>query len=163
MFVIEDEIHCDWHGQFASFDDAVAELRRRATLPWDQPPNAAPCTSWKTCGRKYVIIEFDDSNPPWKQTRRLMLWHGLPTMPSPRPQVSSSCGPMCGPIPTRFRFVPQSVKKGDLRSAEWHGRETMPQRAATRETISHREQTVQRRDRCPPTPSYNLGVTTQSE
>lgn len=71
MFVIEDEIHCDWHGQYGNFDDAVAELRRRATLPWDQPPNAAPCTSSKTCGREYVIIEFDDSSLPWKELRRV--------------------------------------------------------------------------------------------
>jgi hypothetical protein len=71
MFVIEDEIHCDWHGQYASFDAAVAELRRRALLPWDQPPNAAPCTSWKTCGREYFIIEIDDSCLPWKELRRV--------------------------------------------------------------------------------------------
>ena len=71
MFVIEDEIHCDWHGQYSSYDDAVAELIRRAALPWDRPPNAAPCMSSKTCGREYVIIEFDDSRLPWKEIRRV--------------------------------------------------------------------------------------------
>jgi hypothetical protein len=71
MLVIEDEIHCDWHGQYVSFDDAVAELRLRATLPWDQPPNVAPCVSWRTCGREYVIIEVDDSQLPWKELRRV--------------------------------------------------------------------------------------------
>lgn len=75
MFVIEDELHCDWHGQFATFDEAVAALRRRATLPWDEPPNVAPCTSWKTCGREYVIIEFDDSHQPWKELRRIPAFH----------------------------------------------------------------------------------------
>ena len=85
MFVIEDEIHCDWHGQYASFEDAIGELRRRATLPWHEPPNAAPCMSSKTCGREYVIIEFDDSRLPWKELQRVPIlevsaagvkWHG---------------------------------------------------------------------------------------
>jgi hypothetical protein len=71
MFVIEDEIHAEWHSQYASFEEAVAELRRRATIAWDQPPNVAPCMSWKTCGREYVIIEFDDSQSPWKELRRV--------------------------------------------------------------------------------------------
>jgi hypothetical protein len=71
MFVIEDEIHCDWHGQFARFDEALAELKHRAALPWDQPPNAAPCTSSQTCQRQYVIVEFDDSCSPWKELRRV--------------------------------------------------------------------------------------------
>ena len=71
MFVIEDEIHCDWHGQYATFEAAVTELRRRAAIPWDQPPNAAPCMSSNTCGREYVIIEFDDSCLPWKELRRV--------------------------------------------------------------------------------------------
>ena len=70
MFVIEDEIHCDWHGQFSNYDDALAELRRRAVLPWNEPPNVAPCTSWQTCERDYVIIEFDDSVSPWKEVQR---------------------------------------------------------------------------------------------
>lgn len=71
MFVIEDEIHADWHGQYANFEDAMIELRRRASIPWDQPPNVAPCTDWKTCGREYAIIEFDVSSSPWKQMRRV--------------------------------------------------------------------------------------------
>jgi hypothetical protein len=70
MFVIEDEIHCDWHGRFAQFDEALAELKHRAALPWNQPPNAAPCVNSHTCEREYVIIEFDDSCSPWKELRR---------------------------------------------------------------------------------------------
>ena len=73
MFVIEDEIHCDWHGQFARLVDAVAVLRRRATLPWDEAPNVAPCMSWETCGREYAIIEFDDAQSPWKELQRIPL------------------------------------------------------------------------------------------
>lgn len=71
MFVIEDEMHAEHHGQFVSFEEAMTELRRRAQIPWDQAPNVAPCTSWKTCGREYVVIEFDDSHIPWKARRRV--------------------------------------------------------------------------------------------
>jgi hypothetical protein len=71
MFLIEDEIHADHHGQFGSFELAVAELRRRAAIPWDQAPNVAPCVSWKTCERDYVVIEYDDSRLPWKELQRV--------------------------------------------------------------------------------------------
>jgi hypothetical protein len=71
MFVIEDEIHAEHHGQFRTFDEALAELRRRAKTPWDEAPNEAPCISWPTCEREYVILEFDDSNTPWKELRRV--------------------------------------------------------------------------------------------
>jgi hypothetical protein len=72
MFIIEDELHAEHQdGTFASFEQALAELKRRAALPWDQAPNVAPCTSWRTCGRNYEIIEFDDSALPWKQLSRV--------------------------------------------------------------------------------------------
>jgi hypothetical protein len=70
VFSIEDEIHAEHLGEFASFDEAVAEPRRLANIPWDRAPNVAPCTSWKTCGREYVVIESDDSHPPGKVLRR---------------------------------------------------------------------------------------------
>jgi hypothetical protein len=65
LFVLEDEFHCETQGNFPTFEAAVAEAKRHATLPWDQAPNIAPCTSWKTCGRRYVVIEYDDSVTPW--------------------------------------------------------------------------------------------------
>jgi hypothetical protein len=71
MFVIEDEIHAEHHGHYDSFDDALAELRRRAKISWDESPNVAPCMSWQTCEREYVILEFDDSSIPWKELRRV--------------------------------------------------------------------------------------------
>ena len=71
MFVIYDESHAEWHGEFKAFDEALSELRRRFDLPWDQHPNAAPCTSWRTCGRTYEVIEFDDSTKPWTELRRV--------------------------------------------------------------------------------------------
>lgn len=85
MFIIEDENHAEWQeGEYASFQAAIAELKRRADLPWDQLPNVAPCVSWKTCGRNYEIVEFDDSRRPWKEISRVLaleisakcvLWH----------------------------------------------------------------------------------------
>ena len=70
MFVIEDEGHAESGGEFGTFDAALHELKRRATLPWDQPPNQAPCMSWKTCGRTYDIVEYDNSVTPWAEIRR---------------------------------------------------------------------------------------------
>lgn len=71
MFIIEDEIHAEHHGQFSSFHEALSELRRRAKIPWDESPNVAPCMSWRTCEREYVILEFDDSHRPWRELRRV--------------------------------------------------------------------------------------------
>ncbi len=71
MFAIEDEAHAELIGKYATAEEAVAELRRRAGLPWDQMPNVAPCTSWRTCGRQYELIEYDMSVSPWKQVRRV--------------------------------------------------------------------------------------------
>jgi hypothetical protein len=66
-FVIEDELHAEQHGEFSELEDAVLELRRRAEIPWDHEPNKAPCQNWPTCGRTYEIIEFDDTQTPWKE------------------------------------------------------------------------------------------------
>jgi hypothetical protein len=62
LWFIEDELHAELQdGQFLTREDAVSELRRRAHLPWDTEPNLAPCTSWRTCGRRYELIERSDS------------------------------------------------------------------------------------------------------
>lgn len=45
MFVIKDEKHADFVGEFDSREDAIVELRRFAETPWDQEPNVAPCTN----------------------------------------------------------------------------------------------------------------------
>ena len=72
MFFIDDEIHCELQKErYESFDDAVAELLRRASIPWDKPPNLAPCTSWRTCGRVYEIVEYDVSVEPWMELHRV--------------------------------------------------------------------------------------------
>jgi hypothetical protein len=70
MFVIEDERHAESQGQFPSFERALAELKQRATIPWNERPNLCPCTNWRNCGRAYEIVEYDDSQTPWREIRR---------------------------------------------------------------------------------------------
>ena len=69
MFMIEDELHAEPGGKFATFADALAELRRRADIAWDVEPNRAPCVGWQTCGRAYEIVEYDDSQVPWRRVQ----------------------------------------------------------------------------------------------
>jgi hypothetical protein len=72
VFVIEDELHADELGQFASFEQAVAEIRRIALVPWGTPPNIVPCAGGMTsCERHYEIREFDSRAKPWKMTQRI--------------------------------------------------------------------------------------------
>lgn len=69
-FVIEDESHASEHGEFSSLQSAWAELQRLSEIPWDSQPNAAPCQSWRTCGRDYQILEYETSYTPWSLVRR---------------------------------------------------------------------------------------------
>jgi hypothetical protein len=56
---IVDQIHIDYlPGQFTSLGAVVEEFHRLATVPWDQDPNLAPCTSWRTCGRIWTAGEY---------------------------------------------------------------------------------------------------------
>ncbi len=71
MFIIEDERHAEpQEGEFSTLSDAIAELKRRAALPWDKAPNQAPCMSWQTCGRTYEVVEYDTSVTPWRELQR---------------------------------------------------------------------------------------------
>ena len=59
QFSIEDEVHSDFGPpprEFANIEDAIQELRRRARIPWNQEPNRAPCTSWRSCKRRWVLL-----------------------------------------------------------------------------------------------------------
>ena len=75
MFVIDDEIHCELQeGRFVSFAEAYEEVRLRSLIPWNEAPNVAPCTSWRTCGRVYEIVEYDDSFKPWLELQRVPIF-----------------------------------------------------------------------------------------
>jgi len=74
MFIIEDLIHAEpQEGEFDTFESALKELQRRASIPWNQAPNRCPCTSWETCGRKYQVIEYDSSSLPWTELGRIQI------------------------------------------------------------------------------------------
>ena len=75
-FSIEDEVHAEWQSDFATFDDALSELEKRAKIPWNEKPNVCPCTGWKTCERLYTITEFivgDNTFKPQKKEEVLMI------------------------------------------------------------------------------------------
>ena len=65
IFVIEDQNHAEWIGEFDSIASAWAQLKKFSELPWDARPNRCPCQSWRTCGRDYEIQEYDNSSEPW--------------------------------------------------------------------------------------------------
>jgi hypothetical protein len=72
LFRIEDELHAEpMAGDFASFEEALSEVRRLASVPWGEHPNVAPCQSSATCGRHYEIVEYDTSTQPyWTEQQR---------------------------------------------------------------------------------------------
>lgn len=71
MIVIDDRIHCDLNDRFTTFEDAIAELKLRAAITWDEPPNRAPCKAWRECGRDYDVMELDVSQRPPRTLRRI--------------------------------------------------------------------------------------------
>ena len=72
MWIIEDELHAEHSGEFATQAEAIAELIRRTEIPWDKQPNQAPCMSWQTCGRHYELVEYDISGTGnWKERSRV--------------------------------------------------------------------------------------------
>jgi hypothetical protein len=71
IITLDDASHCEYQGQFLSVPDAFEEIKARAVLPWDQPPNRCPCTAWKTCDRLYQILVYDDSTTPWTLQAKL--------------------------------------------------------------------------------------------
>ena len=70
MFIIEDERHAEWVGEYGTRGEAVAELQRLSQVPWNEAPNQAPCTNWETCGRSYELVEFDSAVTPWRELHR---------------------------------------------------------------------------------------------
>jgi hypothetical protein len=72
MFVIKDEAHAEPQaGLFETRQQAIAELKRRAEIPWNEEPNRPPCTNWLNCGRRYELVEYDDA--PWTELSRILM------------------------------------------------------------------------------------------
>jgi hypothetical protein len=69
-FVIEDVTHGEDLGEFADLASARAELHDRANIPLDQEPDRAPCTSWRTCGRSFDIVEVAGRGSEARTLRR---------------------------------------------------------------------------------------------
>lgn len=68
-YYIEDELHAEPHSEHGSFAEAVVELQQVAKIPWDKIPNKAPCQGWRTCGRKYEVVEYDPAMPDEEVSR----------------------------------------------------------------------------------------------
>ena len=74
MFVVEDEAHPELQdGRFQARQQAIAELEHRAAIPWNEEPNRAPCTTWLDCGRRYELVEYDDTALQWKEFSRNLI------------------------------------------------------------------------------------------
>lgn len=73
MIAIEDTNHSQSMGEYETLDQAIAELRYLASVPWDHLPNRCPCKSWRKCERMYELIEVDDTQTPYKILRRLLV------------------------------------------------------------------------------------------
>jgi hypothetical protein len=70
LFVIEDEAHAEKSSEHPTLSEAMARLKELADIPWDQEPNAPPCTNWRTCERRYEVVEYETSGHPWKELCR---------------------------------------------------------------------------------------------
>jgi hypothetical protein len=63
-FWLHDYLHDEGLGPFRTREEAIAEAVRVAAIPWNEPPNLAPCVDWETCGRDYAVVEVDASTDP---------------------------------------------------------------------------------------------------
>jgi hypothetical protein len=76
MFIIEDDFHTEFIGEkFNTFDSAILELQRISTIPFSSPPNTPPCVDWQNCQRDYQIVEYDDTQTPWKLIAKTQVLH----------------------------------------------------------------------------------------
>jgi hypothetical protein len=71
VILIQDDRHSELQKtEYASFQEAIDELKRRTRIPSTEPPNRAPCASWRKCGREYALREFEKCDPPpWRSLR----------------------------------------------------------------------------------------------
>lgn len=70
LFVIEDEVHAEKSSEHLTLHEAMGRLKELAVIPWYQEPNKAPCTSWRTCGRHYELVEYETAAHPWEELFR---------------------------------------------------------------------------------------------
>jgi hypothetical protein len=70
MFIIEDERHGEWMGDYGTRDEAIAKLRYLSKVPWNEAPNIAPCASWESWGRRYELVEIDLAAVPSRELHR---------------------------------------------------------------------------------------------
>jgi hypothetical protein len=67
MYIIEDDFHAEIIGEkFDTFDSVLFELQRISEIPFGEAPNKPSCGGWRDCIRDYHIVEYDDSQLPWK-------------------------------------------------------------------------------------------------
>ena len=71
MWTVEDELHADHIGRYATCYEALAEVRRRLAQPWDGEENRAPCESWQTCGRHYILFPPSAASGEWISVARI--------------------------------------------------------------------------------------------
>ncbi len=64
-FIIEEEGHAEFIGEFETFEKAITELRRISKIPWNESPNISPCSN-PNCGRDYMLIEYEVSDNHWE-------------------------------------------------------------------------------------------------
>ncbi|CAN0481268.1 unnamed protein product, partial [Phaeothamnion confervicola] len=66
-YLIEDDFHDDsLGGTYSTLEDALAEVYRIISLPFEQEPHSPPCTNWHQCRREFVIREvhtFSSARP----------------------------------------------------------------------------------------------------
>lgn len=70
VFVIEDEFHAEEMARHRDLPSALAVVKEWSMRPWDDLPNRCSCSSWRTCRRDYVIVEYDIAEQPWAEVSR---------------------------------------------------------------------------------------------
>lgn len=73
IFEIEDDVHAEGFGQFDTYEQAFERLKEIAEQPWDKEPYKPPCSGWEDCDREYHIVEWDNTEPEWKEISRKFL------------------------------------------------------------------------------------------
>ena len=58
------------HARPTSTNDRPLRRRGATDMRLIKPPNLAPCASWKTCGRRYDLVEYDAAATSWREIHR---------------------------------------------------------------------------------------------